>query len=45
VKEQLRLLLRIGSLQDAAVAREKLRSLVEHASMPEINRLWRTMNR
>lgn len=45
VKEQLRLLLRTGSLGDAAAAKEKLRATVEHASMPETNRLWRTVNK
>jgi transposase len=45
VKEQLRLLLRTGALEDAAAAREKLQILVEAASMPETNRLWRTINK
>nr|WP_281356154.1 transposase [Arthrobacter mobilis] len=45
VKEQLRLLLRTGSLTDAAAARERLRTFVERASMPETNRLWRTVNK
>src|SRR4051812_44584178 len=45
VKEQLRLLLRTGSLEDAAAAKEKLHGYVEAAAMPETTRLWRTVNR
>ena len=45
VKEQLRLLLRTASLLDASAARQKLQVLIEAASMPETNRLWRTINK
>ncbi|WP_312856786.1 transposase [Arthrobacter mobilis] len=45
VKEQLRLLLRTGSLADAAAAKQKLHGYVEAAAMPETNRLWRTANK
>ena len=45
VKEQLRLLLRTASLRDASAARQKLQVLIEAASMPETNRLWRTINK
>jgi transposase len=45
VKEQLRALLRTGSLQDAAAAKGRLQELVEIAAQPETNRLWRTICR
>jgi transposase len=45
VKEQLRLLLRTGSLADAAVAKEHLKVLVEAAARPETNNLYRTVCR
>ncbi|TAP38043.1 ISL3 family transposase [Arthrobacter sp. S39] len=45
VKEQLRVLLRTGSLADAAVAKEDLRILVEAAARPETNKLYRTVCR
>jgi hypothetical protein len=45
VKEQLRILLAIGSLADAAAAKERLQALVERAAQPETNRLWRTVCR
>jgi hypothetical protein len=38
VKEQLRALLRAGSLEDAAAAKEVLEELVEAAGRPETNR-------
>ncbi|MBT2588422.1 hypothetical protein [Arthrobacter sp. ISL-95] len=44
VKEQLRALLRTGSLEDAA-AKKRLQDLVEHAAQPEMTRLWRTVCR
>jgi transposase len=45
VKEQLRALLRAGSLEDAAAAKEVLEELVEAAGRPETNRLYRTVCR
>lgn len=45
VKEQVRALLRVGSLKDAQRAREKLQELVRTAGLPETNRLWRTVCR
>ncbi|WP_246263138.1 ISL3 family transposase [Arthrobacter mobilis] len=45
VKEQLRLVLRTGSLEGAAAAKQKLHGYVQAAAMPETNRLWRTVNR
>ena len=45
VKEQLRALLATGSLADAAAAKDRLQNLVERASQPETNRLWRTICR
>ncbi|MEW9870674.1 transposase [Arthrobacter sp. HS15c] len=45
VKEQLRTLLSTGSLADAAMAKDRLQALVEHAAQPETNRLWRTVCR
>jgi transposase len=45
VKEQLRALLRTGSLKDAAAAKDRLGVLVERAAQPEATRLWRTVCR
>ncbi|MGM7776843.1 ISL3 family transposase [Arthrobacter sp. KNU-44] len=45
VKEQLRVLLRTGSLQDAATAKNALEELVKAAARPETNRLYRTVCR
>jgi transposase len=45
VKEQLRALLRTGSLEDAAAAKTKLEELVKTAARPETNRLYRTVCR
>jgi transposase len=45
VKEQLRDLLRTGSLQDAAAAKDRLEVLVARAAQPETTRLWRTVCR
>ncbi|MBG6226784.1 transposase [Arthrobacter sp. CAN_A2] len=45
VKEQLRVLLRTGSLADAAAARTELERLVNIAGQPETNRLYRTVCR
>ena len=45
VKEQLRVLLRAGSLEDAAAAKTKLEELVKAAARPETNRLNRTICR
>ncbi|UKA77320.1 ISL3 family transposase [Arthrobacter sp. FW306-07-I] len=45
VKEQLRHLLRTGSLEDAAGAKTKLEELVNAAARPETNRLYRTVCR
>jgi transposase len=45
VKEQLRALLRTGSLQDATAAKDRLEVLVARAAQPETTRLWRTVCR
>jgi len=45
VKEQLRALLRTGSLEDAAAAKTTLEELVKEAGRPETNRLYRTVCR
>jgi transposase len=45
VKEQLRALLRTGSLEEAATAKEHLEELVKAAARPETNRLYRTVCR
>lgn len=45
VKEQVRTLLRTGSLEDAAAAKTKLEELVMAAARPETNRLYRTICR
>ena len=45
VKEQLRVLLRTGSLEDAAAAKTRLEELVRTAARPETNRLYRTVCR
>ncbi|MGO4859649.1 ISL3 family transposase [Arthrobacter sp. 2MCAF14] len=45
VKEQLRVLLRTGSLDDAAAAKNELEELVRKAARPETNRLYRTVCR
>ncbi|WP_441401059.1 ISL3 family transposase [Arthrobacter sp. 2YAF22_2] len=45
VKEQLRALLRTGSLEDAAAAKEVLEKRVKEAGRPETNRLYRTVCR
>jgi transposase len=45
VKEQLRALLRTGSLEDATAAKKRLQELVEHAAQHETTRLWRTVCR
>lgn len=45
VKEQLRALLRTGSLDDAAAAKKVLEELVKAAARPETNRLYRTVCR
>ncbi|UEL30061.1 transposase [Pseudarthrobacter sp. L1SW] len=45
VKEQLRVVLRTGSLEDAAEARKVLEELVKAAARPETNRLYRTVCR
>ncbi len=45
VKEQVGVLLRTGSLQDAEVARERLEELVQPSKQPEATRLWRTICR
>ncbi|MDT0196269.1 transposase [Arthrobacter sp. AB6] len=45
VKEQLRALLRTGSLEDAAAAKKVLEELVKAAARPETNRLYRTVCR
>lgn len=43
VKEQLRVLLRSGSLADASAAKEGLQVLVEAAGRPETNKHYRTV--
>ena len=45
VKEQLRALLRTGSLEDATAAKKVLEELVKAAARPETNRLCRTVCR
>jgi transposase len=45
VKEQLRALLRTGSLEDAAIAKTELEELVKAAARPETNKLYRTVCR
>ncbi|MFJ6314437.1 ISL3 family transposase [Pseudarthrobacter oxydans] len=45
VKEQLRVMLRTGSLEDAAAAKKELEELVKAAARPETNRLYRTVCR
>jgi transposase len=45
VKEQLRALLRTGSLHDAGAAKNELEELVKAAGRPETNRLYRTVCR
>jgi transposase len=45
VKEQLRVVLHTGSLEDAAEARKVLEELVKAAARPETNRLYRTVCR
>ncbi|MEV7638270.1 ISL3 family transposase [Pseudarthrobacter enclensis] len=45
VKEQLRVLLRTSSLEDAAAAKTKLEEPVKEAARPETNRLYRTVCR
>ena len=45
VKEQLRHLMRTGSLEDAAAAKTKLEELVKAAARPETDRLYRTVCR
>ena len=42
VKEQVRFLLRTGSLDDAAAAKDQLEHLVKESGQPETTRLWRT---
>lgn len=43
VKEQVRTLLRTGSLEGAELAKEDLERLVKESNQPETTRLWRTM--
>lgn len=45
VKEQVRTLLRTGSLEDAELAKEELEGLVKESNQPETTRLWRTICR
>lgn len=45
VKEQVRVLLRTGSLEDAELAKERLEELVQASKQPETTRLWRTICR
>ncbi|KRE91858.1 transposase [Arthrobacter sp. Soil764] len=45
VKEQLRTLLRTGSLEEAAAAKKELEELVKAAARPETNGLYRTVCR
>lgn len=44
-KEQLRALLRTGSLEDATAPKAELEELVKAAAQPEANRLYRTVCR
>lgn len=45
MKEQLRTLLRTGSLADAAASKDRLEVLVKASNQPETTRLWRTIGR
>ena len=45
VKEQVRALLRTGSLEDAELAKEHFEYLVKESNQPETTRLWRTICR
>ncbi|WP_426763928.1 transposase [Pseudarthrobacter sp. 1G09] len=45
VEEQLRVLLRTGSLEDAAAAKQSSKNFVKAAARPETNRLYRTVCR
>lgn len=45
VKEQVRVLLHTGSLEDAELAKEHLEELVQASKQPETTRLWRTIRR
>ena len=45
MKEQVRTLLRTGSLEDAELAKEDLERLVKESKQPETTRLWRTICR
>ena len=45
VKEQVRTLLRTGSLEDAELAKDRLEYLVKESNQPETTRLWRTICR
>lgn len=45
VKEQVSLLLRTGSLEDAELAKQHLEELVQASKQPETTKLWRTMCR
>ena len=45
VKEQVRTLLRTGSLEDAELAKEHLEYLVKESVQPETTRLWHTICR
>ncbi|WP_258067298.1 transposase [Arthrobacter sp. GMC3] len=45
VKEQVRTLLRTGSLENAQLAKEKLERLVKESNQPETTRMWRTLCR
>ena len=45
VKEQVRALLRTGSLADASAAKDRLEYLVKESGQPETVRLWRTICR
>ena len=45
MKEQVRTLLRTGSLEDAELAKEELERLVKESNQPETTRLWRTICR
>ncbi|WP_425863799.1 transposase [Arthrobacter sp. TWP1-1] len=45
MKEQVRFLLRTGSLEDAELAKERLEELVQESKQPETTRLWRTICR
>ncbi|WP_449372217.1 ISL3 family transposase [Arthrobacter psychrolactophilus] len=45
VKEQVRVLLRTGSLEEAELAKKRLEELVQESKQPETTRLWRTICR